>query len=254
MSIFSVNKGAKSQALQYEALATNLQGQQRDIDFARNLLSNIRQERLARAQTEAYGYSDDTVSSSQQGALANIESALAGEMGYSYKSSERMEKIQNYQLAAQEQWKKYQKSIQKAGMAGQIVGTVATVAGSIIGGPLGAAVGAAVGTGLTSAMGGGHVATGASLRSGITGTITAGIAQGAGYLAEAGKATEGGLTAYKTASGATVLGGAGAATKSALSVKDAFLTTKSYLSAADYFKVAQSAYSAGGYGNVKGMW
>lgn len=258
MSIFSVNKGAKSRALQYEALATDLQGQQRDVDFARTLLSNIRQERLARAQIEAYGYSDDVVSSSEQGALANIESALAGEMGYSYKSSQRMEKIQNYQLAAQAQWKKYQKSIQKAGMAGQIMGTVGAAVGTLVAPGVGTAIGAAIGTGLTSAMGGGHVATGAALRSGISSTITAGIAQGAGYLSslQGAETAAGGLKAYQTASGATVLGGTGAVAKSAFSMKDAFLTTKSYLSGSDYFKIAQSGWQAGGYGgnSLKGMW
>lgn len=251
MSIFSVNKGAKSRALQYEALATDLTGKQRDIDFGRVLLSNIRQERIARAQLEASSYSDDTVSSSGIGAISNIDSALAGEMGYSYKTSERMEKIQNYQQQAQAEWKKYQKSIQKAGMAGQILGTVATTAGALVGGPLGAAVGAAIGTGLTSAMGGGHVATGAALRSGITGTITAGIASAASGL-QAAEAADTGLKAYKTASGATVLGKAGSTPFSWSSA----LTSSNYLKAADYFSIAQSAYQAGGYSQqqMRGMW
>lgn len=187
MSIFSVNKGAKSRAIQYEALATNLQGQQRDVDFGRVLLSNIRQERLARAQLRASSYSDDTVSSSGMGAVANIDSSLAGEMGYSYETSERAEKIQNYQQKAQAEWKKYQKSIQRAGMAGQIMGTVGSVVGAVVGtvvapglgtavgATLGSAVGGAAGTGLTAAMGGGHVATGAAARSAISGTITTGM-------------------------------------------------------------------------------
>ena len=251
MSIFSVNKAAKSRALEYESLASRLEGQQRDIDFGRTLLSNIRQERIARAQLRASSYSDDAVSSSGMGAVANIDSSLAGEMGYSYDTSERMEKIQKYQQDAAAQWKKYQKSIQKAGVAGQIMGTVATVAGSIIGGPLGAAAGAAIGTGLTSAMGGGHVATGAALRSGITGTITAGIASAANGL-QAASAADTGLKAYKTASGATVLGRAA----SSPFIMSTSLTTSQYMSAADYLRTAQSAWGAGGYGQqqMRGMW
>lgn len=251
MSIFSVNKGAKSRALQYEALATDLTGQQRDIDFGRVLLSNIRQERIARAQLEASSYSDDTISSSSIGAISNIDSALAGEMGYSYKTSERMEKIQNYQQQAQAEWKKYQKSIQKAGMAGQIVGTVATTAGALVGGPLGAAVGAAIGTGLTAAMGGGKVATGAAIRSGITGTITAGITSAASGL-QAASAAYTGLKTYQTASGATVLGRAASAPFSMSTA----LTTSQYMTAADYLMTAQSAGGAGGYSQqqMRGMW
>lgn len=251
MGIFSVNKRAKSRALEYEFLANTLQGQQRDIDFGRTLLSNIRQERIARAQLRASSYSDDTVSSSGLGAVANIDSSLAGEMGYSYDTSERMEKIQKYQQDAATQWKKYQKSIQKAGIAGQIMGTVATVAGSIVGGPLGAAAGAAIGTGLTSAMGGGHVATGAALRSGITGTITAGIASAASDL-QAASAADTGLKAYQTASGATVLGKAANAPFSWSSA----LTSSNYLQATDYFSIAKSAWGAGGYSQqqMRGMW
>ena len=251
MSLFSVNKNAKSRALQYEALATDLQGQQRDIDFGRVLLSNIRQERIARAQLRASSYSDDTVSSSGMGALANIDSALAGEMGYSYETSERAEKIQSYQQRAQAEWKKYQKSIQKAGMTGQILGTVATTAGAIVGGPIGAAVGAAIGTGLSSAMGGGHVATGAALRSGITGTITAGIASAANGL-QAASAADTGLKTYQTASGATVLGKAANAPFSWSSA----LTSSNYLQASDYFSIAKSAYQTGGYSQqqMRGMW
>lgn len=250
MSIFSVNKAAKSRALEYESLASRLEGQQRDIDFGRTLLSNIRQERIARAQLRASSYSDDTVSSSGMGAVANIDSSLAGEMGYSYDTSERMEKIQKYQQDAAAQWKKYQKSIQKAGIAGQIMGTVATVAGSVFG-PVGAAVGAAIGTGLTSAMGGGHVATGAALRSGITGTITAGIASAASGL-QAASAADTGLKTYQTASGATVLGKAANAPFSWSSA----LTSSNYLQATDYFSIAKSAYQAGGYSQqqMRGMW
>lgn len=243
MSIFSVNKNAKSQALQYEALATDLQGQQRDVNFARTLLSNIRQERIARAQLRASAYSDDTVSSSAIGALANIDSALAGEMGYSYETSERMEKIQDYNLKAQEQWKKYQKSIQKAGVAGQIMGTVGTIAGALVAGPAGAMVGAAIGgaagVGLTSAMGGGHVATGAATRSAISGTITAGIGQ------MTTPAVEGDI-AYETLSDTGV--------REVVRKAPTFMQkVKGY--GGMYYKTAASAWQAGGYNNeMRGMW
>lgn len=251
MSIFSVNKGAKSRAIQYEALATDLQGQQRDVDFGRVLLSNIRQERLARAQLRASSYSDDTVSSSGMGAVANIDSTLAGEMGYSYETSERAEKIQNYQQKAQAEWKKYQKSIQKAGMAGQIMGTVGSVvgaiAGTVIAGPgvgtavgatLGSAVGGAAGTGLTAAMGGGHVATGAAARSAISGTITTGMMSA--------------ITPAVAADEVVTISDTGV--REVLKKAPITQYLKSY--GGVYSQAAQSAWGAGGYSQqqMRGMW
>ena len=249
MSIFSVNKAAKSRAIEYEFLANTLQGQQRDIDFGRTLLSNIRQERIARAQLRASSYSDDTVSSSGMGAVANIDSSLAGEMGYSYDTSERMEKIQKYQQDAAAQWKKYQKSIQKAGMAGQIMGTVGSVVGAIagtviapglgtaVGATLGSAVGGAAGTGLTAAMGGGHVATGAAARSAISGTITTGL-----------------MSAITPAAQPEIMGKVSGGEWKI--IKDATNAAKFKAYTGVYADTFRTAWQAGGYGNsqIKGVW
>lgn len=260
MSIYSVNKGAKSSALQYEALATDVQGQQRDVDFARTLLSNIRQERIARAQIRAAGYSDNVVSSGSAGALANVDSSLAGEMGYSYESSERAEKMQTYVSKAQEQWKRYAKSVKRAQTAGAVTGAVLAAAGGLFVGPaaaaglaaagvgagtagtlgtmIGAAAGGATGIGVTSVGGGGHIATGAATRAAISGTITAGLSAAA--------------TAAPTGTSEIVqISDTGAREVTKIATAPGMLD---YLRAygGTYFKTLQSAYSSGN--NLKGMW
>lgn len=118
------------------ASAKALTEQQSDIEFRRQLLSNIRQERIARAQLESGNYSDDFSSSSVAGATAMIDSSLAGESLYAYESSKRADQIQSYNEQAEHYNRKYQKAQKKKAMTMSVVGMAA---GALTGGALGAA-------------------------------------------------------------------------------------------------------------------
>ena len=214
MSVFSVNKSAKNQAMTFEHMAADLTERQRNEEFGRQLLSNIRQHRIAQEQLRHMTQMDEITTSSAAGAQAMLSSSFGGDVGYAYDTSERLEQIQNYQEQAQDAWGEYAESVKKAGMVGQVVGTVATVIGTIVGGPVGAAIGAAIGAGITSAMGGGHVATGSAIKAGAVGTVSAGLgawANSAGIGASSAAAGDAG----GTASSVTFTSSAGTMTASA---------------------------------------
>lgn len=159
MSIYSSGSKWKNAARGALASAQALEDQQRDVEFQRSLLSNIRQQRLAQAQLSLMNYSDSFTSSSAAGASANIDSTLAGELGYSYETSQRMEDIQDYQQAAQQYMKKYAKQ-QKTRA------TAFAVTGAIAGGVLGAAM-LPAGVALVSTTGAMAVTAGATIGQGI---------------------------------------------------------------------------------------
>ena len=141
----------KYRAQEALASAQALTEQQQDVEFRRQLLSNIRQERMARAQLETGNYSDDFSSSSAAGATANIDSSLAGESLYAYQSSKRMQQIQNYNQQAEEYNRKYQKALKKKAGAfsigGGVIGSVVGFVGSGFN-PGGAIAGWQIGQGL----------------------------------------------------------------------------------------------------------
>lgn len=149
MSIFSSGKKWKRAAEQALQNARRVQDYQGEVEFRRQMLSNIRQERIARAQLEVDSYNTTARNTTDQGFIANIDSSLAGETYFAYASSDRVKQIQDYQEQAQRYYKKYQKQ-QKTraatvGTAGAIVGAVA---GGLIGGPAGAVMGAQIGQGV----------------------------------------------------------------------------------------------------------
>lgn len=180
--------GGKYKNLGTQALleATTLSGQQRDIDFGRELLQNIRQERIARSQILIGAQSDDVISTGTQGSLANIESSLAGEVGYAYETGKRLDRISALQEEAQRNFDRYAKVNKKNAAVGQVLGTVGAVAGSFFGVPwIGAAIGSAIGTGLTAAAGGGRAGTSSAAIAGAQTTATIAL------LGAAGEATPG---------------------------------------------------------------
>lgn len=180
--------GGKYKNLGTQALleATTLSRQQRDIDFGRELLQNIRQERIARSQILMGTQSDDVISTGAQGSLANIESSLAGEIGYAYETGKRLDKISALQEEAQRNFDRYAKVNKRNAAVGQVLGTAGAVIGSFFGTPwIGAAVGSAIGTGLTSAMGGGRAGTSSAAIAGAQTTATIAMS------GIAGKATPG---------------------------------------------------------------
>lgn len=143
MGIFSSGNKYRNAAQGLLAEATTLQNRQRDIDFGRQLLANIRQQRLQIAQARFQNVlaNEFSTSSSAAGAEAEVNSTLAGEVGYAYDTSIRAQRISDLTQQAQYYYKKYQK--QQKTRATAIQGT-AIVASAIAGGALGAVAGAGV--------------------------------------------------------------------------------------------------------------
>lgn len=128
--------------------ATDLYNLQTEIDFQRALLSNIRQERMARSQLDLINYSDDFTSSSASGAKSMVQSGLASATGYSLNTSKRVQQIQDLQTDAQKLYEKYQEKLQSSSST---LGTIGAIGGAIVGGmvagPAGAAAGMSIGQG-----------------------------------------------------------------------------------------------------------
>ena len=211
MSALGGGGNAINKAKTAVANAESLTQEQQEIDFGRSLLYNIRQRRIATSQLQTANWSDDFVTSSAQGAQANIDSALAGEMGYAYKTAERQQKVSDYYASAQRWAKKAEKNNRVAGYVGEAIGAVATVVGAAvgtfiapgIGTAAGASAGAAIGTGLTAALGGKSAAVKGSIKGDIEGgmlAMTFGSAAGAG----AGVTESAGYTATASVDGAVV--------------------------------------------------
>ena len=211
MGILGGGGNAINKAKTAVANAESLTQEQQEIDFGRSLLYNIRQRRIATSQLQTSNWSDDFVTSSAQGAQANVDSALAGEMGYAYKTAERQQKISDYYASAQRWAKKAEKNNRIAGYVGEAIGAVGAIAGSLIPGIgtiAGAAIGTALGTGLTAALGGKSSAIKGSIKGGIEGGMLAtslgsisgakeGITEAAGYTATS--SVDGAVVASETA-------------------------------------------------------
>lgn len=203
MSVLGGGGNAINKAKTAVANAESLAQYQQEIDFGRSLLYNIRQRRIATSQLQTSNWSDDFVTSSAQGAQANIDSALAGEMGYAYKTAERQQQISDYYASAQRWAKKAEKNNRVAGYVGEAIGAVATVVGAVFAGPVGAAAGAAIGTGLTAALGGKSAAIKGSVKGGIEGGMLA-VSFGSAASAGTGATEAAGYTATASVDGAVV--------------------------------------------------
>lgn len=236
MGIFSSGIKHKDRGKYYESLAKNEQLIQRDIDFGRELLANIRQERIARSELEFYNTSDDFVSSSQMGAIGNIESSLADTVGYAYDTSKRAERIQRYMSQAQQAYKKYAKQQKRRGQAIQMT---AIAAGVLTGGALGAlggVGGAAAGT-VKAAI------AGASIGSSV------GSAAGSFYLGD----WQGGLTSLASAAvGYANVGGFASTAKTTVDTTKTFGETVALAKQAKQASQFQQAFN--NVSNVPGFW
>lgn len=171
MGVYSSGSKWKNAAQGALASAQALEDQQKDIDFRRGLLSNIRQQRMAQAQLAIANYSDSYSSSSAAGASANIDSALASEMKYSYESSQRAEDIQNYQQDAQQYMKKYANQQKKKSTAVAVTGAVV---GALTGG-LGLLAGVGIAGGLSGAVTGATIGQGIGQMASNTGQFETGL-------------------------------------------------------------------------------
>lgn len=212
MSIFSGGKKWGRRAKQLRVEAAQAQEDLEDLNFGRDLLANIRQQRLAAAQLRLMeGGASDVATTSYQGQMANVNTALASDYGYSVDVSNRAQAIERLQDTATRYEKKAAKMDKRAGVAGM---AVAAAAGLLTGGAalaflpavgaLGATVAAGVGgaaaTGLVSATGGGR----AAVAGGVQGTMSAMSAIGALGAAGVGSSSAAGATGTITeSSGAT---------------------------------------------------
>lgn len=173
MSVFSSGKKWKRRAESALNTVNAIADYQSEVEFRRQLLSNIRQERIARAQLEVGNYSDSFTSSSAAGAMANIDSSLAGETIFSYESSKRQQQMTDLTKQAETYYKKYQKQQNKRATAFSIAGLAA---GALTGGALGAAsmLGAGVG-GMSGAVFGSQIGQGVGQIASGTGQWQTGI-------------------------------------------------------------------------------
>lgn len=211
MSVLGGGGNAINKAKTAVANAESLTQEQQEIDFGRSLLYNIRQRRIATSQLQTANWSDDFVTSSAQGAQSNIDSALAGEMGYAYKTAERQQKISDYYASAQRWAKKAEKNNRVAGYVGEAIGAVGAIAGAVagsfiapgVGTTVGAATGAAIGTGLTTALGGKSAAVKGSIKGNIEGGMLA-MSFGSAASAGTGATEAAGYTATASVDGAVV--------------------------------------------------
>ena len=173
MGLFSSGKKHKRAAEAYLRQANAIQDYQSEVEFRRQLLSNIRQERIARAQMQVRDYSPTYRSSTNEGFIANIDSSLAGEVDYSYSTSIRQQQMTDLVDAAQQEYKKYQKQTQRRATAFSVGGLVA---GALTGGALGyvGVLGSGVGT-MSGGIMGAQIGQGAGQIASNTGQWQTGI-------------------------------------------------------------------------------
>ena len=219
MSIFKANKGLLSKAMGAMYEAQGIAEQQRDINFGRELLSNIRQYRIQQAAQDFQSTAEAGIySSGNIGATASLQGQLTQPYQYAVDDAERQEKIEGLQQAAQGYIKRYKKQAKTArtvgltiGLASGLLGTVLAAATGGAATPLAAAGWAAAGGALGSGVAGGLGAADRNYWGGaVTGTTQAAILAGTAAYAFGGGATG----AVTEASGGSSLTQVGASTVS----------------------------------------
>lgn len=145
MSIFKANKKYISLAQMYMEQAKGIQEQQQDIDFGRQLLSNIRQYRIQQAALDIQDIGREGISvSGFQSARQGLQTQLTQPYQHAVDDAERQEEIAELQSKANQALKKYKSQAKTARTTGYITSAVLAVAGGFIG--AGLAAGAAAGT------------------------------------------------------------------------------------------------------------
>lgn len=188
MSVLKANKKWLSVAQTAMSNAYNVQMEQRDIDFGRQLLSNIRQYRIEQASLQE---AEATIGEAQVSGIQTGKQYLQQQLNEPYSrtmaDADRQEEIKKYESQAQaalSRFKKQAKTAKTWGYATALInpywGAIAmtsgatdrnftggyiqgsttaaqialTVVGTIFGGPAGGAAGAAIGGAIKSAAGG----------------------------------------------------------------------------------------------------
>lgn len=245
MSIFKANKKWLSVAQTAMSNAEVIAEKQKDINFGRELLANIRQYRIEQA---AVDQAEASIGATQVSGVQTARQFLQRQLNEPYsrtlQDAERQEKIEEYQNQAQAALDRFKKQAKTAKTTGYISAIVLGAAGGFLGAA--AVAGAAAAGAAGGALIGGTVATvggramGADrnfMAGGIQGTTTATIAAGTiGYGAgSAGFAS--------TTTGGTVVKAGAAGSHSWTSVGAAETVTTQGWSALSMFSAANTVFS-----------
>ena len=145
MSVFAANKKYISQAMQYMYMAQGVQEEQQDIDFGRQLLTNIRQMRIQQAAMDVQSQGREGIMNTGfTAARQGMQTQFTQPYQQATEDYGRQEEIAELQAKANQALKKYKKQAKTARTAGYITSAVLAVAGGFIG--AGLAAGAAAGT------------------------------------------------------------------------------------------------------------
>ena len=227
MSVFAANKKYISQAMQYMYMAQGVQEEQQDIDFGRQLLSNIRQMRIQQAAMDVQSQGrDGTVNTGFTAARQGLQTQFTQPYQQATEDYERQEEIAGLQAKANQAIKKYKKQAKTARTTGYLTAAAAVVATVLTAGaasPLAAAAWGAAATGATMAAGSMAGADrnfqGGAVKGGLMSTAAMTTAAGAGFLGgTSGAVTEasGGTIATQVGNTTTIGSWASAPTTTAV--------------------------------------
>lgn len=221
MSVFAANKKYISQAMQYMYMAQGVQEEQQDIDFGRQLLTNIRQMRIQQAAMDVQSQGREGIMNTGfTAARQGMQTQFTQPYQQVTEDYERQEEIAELQSKANQALKKYKKQAKTARTTGYLTAAAAVVATVLTAGaasPLAAAAWGAVATGGTMAVGSMAGADrnfqGGAVSGGLTATAAMTTAAGAGFLGGTGGAAGGagsGTVSYTLADGGATMTAAAA--------------------------------------------
>ena len=221
MSVFAANKKYISQAMQYMYMAQGVQEEQQDIDFGRQLLTNIRQMRIQQAAMDVQSQGREGIMNTGfTAARQGMQTQFTQPYQQATEDYERQEEIAELQAKANQALKKYKKQAKTARTTGYLTAAAAVVATVLTAGaasPLAAAAWGAVATGGTMAVGSMAGADrnfqGGAVSGGLTATAVMTTAAGAGFLGGTGGAAGGagsGTVSYTLADGGATMTAAAA--------------------------------------------
>lgn len=231
MSIFAANKKWLSIAQTAMSNAETIAEKQKDINFGRELLANIRQYRIEQA---AIDQAEASIGATQVSGVQTARQFLQQQLNEPYsrtlQDAERMEQIEAYQNQAQAALNRFKKQAKTAKTTGYVTAIAAGALGAFLAPAALAAAGVTVSgaAGTAAALGGGALVGGTLATAGgralgadrnymggaIQGTITATIAAGSiGYGAGAASTQVGTTSGGTIASGKTIETGTTAVTQ-----------------------------------------
>ena len=254
MSIFKANKKWLSVAQTAMSNAEVIAEKQKDINFGRELLANIRQYRIEQA---AVDQAEASIGATQVSGVQTARQFLQRQLNEPYsrtlQDAERQEQIEEYQNQAQAALDRFKKQAKTAKTTGYITAIAAGALGAFLAPAALAAAGVTVSgaAGTAAALGGGALVGGTLATAGgralgadrnymggaIQGTVTATIAAGTiGYGAGAAGTTS-------TTTGGTVIKAGSAGTHSWSSIGAAETVTTQGWSASHMFSAANTVFS-----------